>query len=142
MTYQKSLAYPMAIGKWIDELKAKAIQAANHAYAPYSNFHVGAAVLCEDGTIVTGCNVENASYGLTVCAERTALFSAVAQGRKPIALAVACPDASPSDPASHRMPCGACRQVMAEFLHENAPVLVEGVGRMAVHGLLPVPFKL
>ena len=83
-----------------------------HAYAPYSNFRVGAAILLDDGRIFAGCNVENASYGLTSCAERNAIFAAVAaSARKPQILAVAV--------VNHRgvpcSPCGACRQVLAEF---------------------------
>lgn len=80
------------------------------AYAPYSKFTVGAALLCEDGTIVPGCNVENVSYGLTNCAERVAIGAAIAQGRRAFrAIAVAGPTAHPLTP------CGACRQVLAEF---------------------------
>jgi cytidine deaminase len=83
-----------------------------HAYAPYSHFHVGAAILLKDGRVFTGCNVENASYGLTICAERNAVFAAVAaSARKPEIVAVAV--------INHRRlpcsPCGACRQVLAEF---------------------------
>jgi len=86
--------------------------AMKHAYAPYSNFRVGAALLLADGRVFTGCNVENASYGLTICAERNAIFAAVAaSARKPeiIALAVANHRGAPCSP------CGACRQVLAEF---------------------------
>src|SRR5580658_3115408 len=86
--------------------------AMKHAYAPYSHFHVGAAILLKDGRIFSGCNVENASYGLTICAERNAVFAAVAaSARKPEITAVAV--------INHRgvpcSPCGACRQVLAEF---------------------------
>jgi cytidine deaminase len=81
-----------------------------NAYAPYSKFQVGAAVLLHDGRIFTGCNVENASYGLTICAERNAIFQAVASGSKQIAVVmVYTPTAIPS------APCGACRQVINEF---------------------------
>ena len=80
------------------------------AYAPYSNFQVGAALLAKDGRLFTGCNVENLSYGLTICAERNAIFAAVAAGaREFIAIAIV---ADTREPVS---PCGACRQVMAEF---------------------------
>jgi cytidine deaminase len=94
------------------KLFRQARSAMKHAYAPYSHFHVGAAILLEDGRVFTGCNVENASYGLTICAERNAVFAAVAaSARKPQIVAVAV--------VNHRgvpcSPCGACRQVLAEF---------------------------
>jgi cytidine deaminase len=89
-------------------LVAEALAARRHAYAPYSHYAVGAAVLCADGVMVHGCNVENASYGATICAERVALTAAVAQGRAaPVAIAVATRDGG--------SPCGVCRQVMAEL---------------------------
>lgn len=87
---------------------ARAVQA--RAYAPYSTFTVGAAVLTADGAIYTGCNVENASYGLSCCAERNAIFQAVAAGCRDFqALAIT------GDAPEYTMPCGACRQVLAEF---------------------------
>jgi cytidine deaminase len=94
------------------KLFRQAKAAMKHAYAPYSHFHVGAAILLKDGRIFSGCNVENASYGLTICAERNAVFAAVAaSARKPEITAVAV--------INHRgvpcSPCGACRQVLAEF---------------------------
>lgn len=88
----------------------KARQAQQHAYAPYSKFTVGAALLAGDGTIYTGCNVENSSYGLTICAERNAIFHAVACGCRDFrAIAIA------GSSSGYTVPCGACRQVMAEF---------------------------
>ena len=93
-------------------LLRRARAAMRYAYAPYSKFQVGAAVLLQDGRIFTGCNVENASFGLTICAERNAIFAAVAAGaRKPVIAAVAVVNRR-GVPCS---PCGACRQVMAEF---------------------------
>ncbi|MDK2971166.1 MAG: cytidine deaminase [Candidatus Sumerlaeota bacterium] len=92
------------------ELIAAAREALQRAYAPYSKFHVGAAILTDKGEIVTGCNVENASYGLTICAERTAMTRAVIQDAgRPVAVAVATRTPTPTPP------CGACRQFLYEF---------------------------
>lgn len=116
-------------------LLAQAREAAQRAYCPYSNFPVGAAVRSELG-VTTGCNVENASYGLALCAERVALFTAVAQGARSIRqLAVSCikaetdedAEAGANGPEGARMPCGACRQVMAELMPSDALVLIDGV---------------
>lgn len=112
----------------------------NNAYSPYSNFQVGASVLTQDGKIITGCNVENASYGLTMCAERTALFKATSEGYKPgdfeaIAIAASADDFSP---------CGACRQVINEF-GDNMVVIFEFGGKTVITTLaniLPYNFKL
>ena len=104
----------------VRELVAAARLARERAHAPYSNFAVGAAVMCADGRVFEGCNIENASYGLTMCAERVALFSAVAAGCRQIdAIAVVGPDEAPLSP------CGACRQVMLE-LAPNAEVIMAG----------------
>ena len=123
-------------------LMIAARKAAQMAYCPYSHFHVGAAVYCDDGTIVQGCNVENASYGLTICAERTAIFSAIAQGKKPVEIAVSCIDSTEEMPDTLKTPCGACRQVIAEFLPDQACVHIDGVGTMTVGELLPIAFRL
>ncbi len=119
-------------------LVEKAIEASRKAYAPYSKFQVGAALECADGEIILGCNVENASYGLTNCAERTALFSAIVQGKrefKRIAVFV--------DTDEFTSPCGACRQVLAE-LAPNATVLLVNkhrkVKKTTVKALLPLAF--
>jgi cytidine deaminase len=94
--------------EFVQQLCDAALGARKNAYAPYSKYHVGAAVLTPDGQIFVGCNVENASYGLTNCAERTAIFTAVcAGGREFVAVAIATDDGG--------SPCGACRQVLAEF---------------------------
>jgi cytidine deaminase len=130
-----------------DEERGRLIDAArlavNNAYAPFSQFRVGAAVLGHDGKIYAGCNVENASSGLSMCAERVAIFKAVSAGcRRVTALAVTCPDADPQSPSNYRMPCGACRQVITEFADGSIVVLVDDVGQFELDELLPRPFKL
>lgn len=122
----------------IDRARAAAL----NAYSPYSKFRVGAAVIDDLGTIFDGCNVESASYGLTICAERVALFSAIAAGGRNLSrLVVACVDAGQGLSAM-KMPCGACRQVMAELLAPSAEIYVDGVGVFAMEQLLPGAFKL
>jgi cytidine deaminase len=120
-----------------DKLIDAARAAQRRAYAPYSNFHVGAALESEDGTIYTGCNVENASYGLTICAERAAICAAVTAGARKFRRAVVVSDVDP--PAA---PCGACRQVLAEFGRE---LRIDGVGpagtvSWTIAQLLPAAF--
>lgn len=112
-----------------------------HAYAPYSRYAVGAAVLTDDGRIFAGCNVENASYGLSLCAERVAVFSAVAAGaRRLVAAAVCTPDGG--------TPCGACRQVLHEFAAAPDQFVVwvvapdRVVARYTLADLLPSAFRL
>jgi cytidine deaminase len=124
----------------LETLIVRAREAAQRAYAPYSNFRVGAAVEDAEGSTYVGCNVENASYGLSVCAERNAIFSAVAAGaRRPFAaLAVSCIDAAEGGCS----PCGACRQVIAEHLRPDAHVQVDGLGRFTPADLLPHGFSL
>ena len=107
-----------------------ALNARKKAYAPYSGYGVGAAVLTDDNTVFSGCNIENASYGATVCAERTAIFKAVSEGHtklKAIAIAGAPldgPDEIPSD-TPYAFPCGICRQVLSEFaISDDIPVIV------------------
>src|SRR3954451_9042144 len=125
-----------------DSLLLIARAAAERAHAPYSRFRVGAAVDV-DGQTYPGCNIENASFGLTTCAERVALFSAVAAGHGRIErLAVSCVDAGPELGPKGRMPCGACRQVMAELMGLDGEVLVDGVGTFRVSDLLPHAFSL
>lgn len=103
----------------LDTLWTKALAAANASYSPYSRFRVGAALLLADGSVVTGTNVENRSYGLTICAERSAVVAAVSKGQRQFAaIAIATPDAD--YPVG---PCGACRQVLGEFLAADAPVV-------------------
>src|SRR5690606_9679519 len=112
----------------LERLLLASREAYENSYSPYSRFRVGAAVLTADGRLFRGTNVENASYGLTVCAERVAIFSAVAAGAKSmVALAVSM--GSPTCEASERMPCGACRQVMAEFMAPDAVILLRSEER-------------
>lgn len=98
----------------------KALEAREKAYVPYSKFKVGSAVLFESGDIYTGCNIENASYGATNCAERTAIFKGVSEGNKIIkAIAIV------GDIRTFTMPCGLCRQVMSEFIEDNnTPIIL------------------
>lgn len=120
-----------------DSLVAAARAVQQLAYAPYSHFRVGAAVESDDGAVFVGCNVENASYGLTICAERAAVVAAVGAGARRIRRAVVVSDSDP--PAA---PCGACRQVLSEF---GPDMTVEAVGperttRWSLRELLPAAF--
>lgn len=124
-----------------DELIAEARKAAQNADAPYSRFPVGAAVEAADGRLFLGCNVESASYGLTICAERNAIFSAIAAGARPVRLAVTCLKGDRSNPTS-LTPCGACRQIMLDKMGPDAPIIVDGVGELTVGELLPYGFRL
>ena len=136
---------PATTGKASDDprnraLLAEAHKAKKNAYSRYSNFKVGAAIRAKDGAIITGCNVENASYGLTMCAERTAVFKAVSMGYKPgdfDAIAIAAS-------ADNFSPCGACRQVLNEFGNDMT-VIFEFGGKVVVTTvaeLLPYSFKI
>ena len=120
-------------------LIALAKQSRAHAYTPYSGFAVGAAALSADGRVFLGCNIENASYGLTNCAERTAIFSAIAAGAKELAaLAVVADGEQPCSP------CGACRQVIAEFAIKRI-ILANLAGKSRIvtaEELLPYAFSL
>lgn len=124
-----------------EQLIEAAKQALLRAYAPYSNFYVGAAVLTDQGQIYTGCNVENASYGLTICAERAAIFTAVQKTHgKLVVRAVAVANRAQA-PCS---PCGACRQVIAEF-GDDVLVIFQGKNgfqESTIADLLPESFRL
>ena len=126
----------------LEPLLAAAREAARRAYAPYSNFRVGAALQLSNGAVVTGTNVENMSYGLTICAERAAIARAIAEHGPQIrvtAAAVANLNDAPSPP------CGACRQMLAEFIAPDAPVVFPAAGgvlRMRFDELLPQAFFL
>ena len=119
-----------------NRLVIAALAARDCSYAPYSSYRVGSAVLMEDGTIVTGCNVENASYGATICAERVALTRAVAEGKRNfVAIAVATADGG--------SPCGICRQVMVELGPGMDVLISDSTGtfrRTSVAALLPDSF--
>lgn len=120
-----------------EALIVRAREVMERAYAPYSGFRVGAALLGEDGSVHTGCNVENASYGLTVCAERAAVAAAVASGvRRYLSVAIVTSGAEPVPP------CGACRQVLAEFGRGMTVVSQSARGRRewTLDQLLPDPF--
>lgn len=126
-----------------DQLLPAAKEGAANAYAPYSQFQVGAAILLKDGTVISGCNVENASFGMTLCAERNAISSAVAKGYKPgdikeLVLYI------PHDQMFS--PCGACRQVISEFMTQGAVVTAVNKGgdkkQWTVAELLPDGFSM
>jgi cytidine deaminase len=120
------------------ELLQAALRAREHALAPYSNYRVGAALLAADGRVFTGCNIESSSFGLTICAERVALFKAVSEGARSFtAVAVT---AGPEKPCT---PCGACRQVLWEHARDVAVITGSGTGELEerrLADLLPEPF--
>ena len=105
------------------ELCTLAIKSMNNAYSPYSGYKVGAALLCDNGKVFTGCNVENSSYGATVCAERTAIFKAVSDGERDFSM-LAVAGGKENELSDKFLPCGICRQVMAEFCKPEFIVLV------------------
>lgn len=127
-----------------EKLVALAVKARENSYCPYSGFAVGAALECADGTVYTGCNIENAAFGPTVCAERTAVFKAVSEGRREFrALAVVGGKADGSV-SSECPPCGVCRQVLREFCGDDFPVyLSDGktVRTIRLLELLPESFR-
>ena len=127
-----------------EQLMAKAKEAMTHAYAPYSGYKVGAALLCKDGSVYQGCNLENAAFSPTVCAERTAFFKALYDGHREFSAIAICggkdgviTKASP--------PCGVCRQVMAEFCKEDFLIyLTDATGEITTYALsqlLPLGFS-
>lgn len=126
----------------IEELIKEAIEGRKMAYTPYSHFKVGAAILLKDGTYIRGCNVENVSYGLSNCAERTTLFKMISEGKTKedvVAMAIVADTKLPVSP------CGACRQVMAELLSLDTPVYLANLHydykKFLVSELLPYGFE-
>jgi cytidine deaminase len=125
-----------------DLLITQAIDATKHCHVPYSKFKVGAAILTKDGKMIQGANIENSSYGLSMCAERTALYNTYLQGYRKddiVAMAVIGPTEGPISP------CGACRQVMVELMNKNTPIylsnLTQVVKETSPMGLLPFAFS-
>lgn len=128
----------------MEKLIQAALEAKKNSYSPYSGYSVGAAILTEDGRIFTGCNIENASYGATNCAERTALFSAVAAGyRKFTAIAIV---GGKGEQADMPYPCGICRQVLSEFCDRDFKIIVakntDDFEEHTLGELLPYSFTL
>ncbi len=126
----------------LEDLYAQAVQVAQNSYSPHSHFRVGAALKLTNGVVVTGTNVENVSYGLTICAERSALVSAVSQFGPEVRIA-AVAVANLNNAASP--PCGACRQVLAEFVVPGAPIVfpaADGQRIMPFIDLLPLAFDM
>lgn len=123
-----------------NELIDSAIKAKEFAYVPYSNFKVGAAIITKDGKIYTGCNIENASYGATNCAERTAIYKAISEGNRDFeAIAIV------SSSGDFTPPCGICRQVIAEFMPNGIVILANDKGEIRKYStseLLPIKFDL
>ena len=122
------------------QLIEKAKEAMENSYSPYSNFKVGACLLCKDGTIYTGCNIENSSFGATNCAERTAIFKAVSEGKREfLKIAVV------GSGEDLTFPCGICRQVMSEFMLDGEVILEDNnreIKVFKVRELLPYAFSL
>ncbi|MGN1480507.1 cytidine deaminase [Porcipelethomonas sp.] len=125
--------------KLYQNLYSDAVRAAEKSYSPYSQFRVGAALLCSDGSVYTGCNIENASFSLTNCAERTAFFKAVSEGKKEFeAIAIAGGHENLNEPC---YPCGACRQVMAEFCNKDFKIILSDK-ILTLNDVLPYAFDL
>lgn len=125
------------------KLTEAARAAMQQAYAPYSRFSVGAALLCEDSSIYTGCNVENASYGATNCAERTAVFKAVSEGKRRFTAIAICGGKDGVLTDAPCAPCGICRQVLREFCEDTLSVYLvtaNGVAETTLGALLPMSF--
>ena len=126
-----------------EKLCQLAVEAMDHAYVPYSGYKVGAALLCADGTVYQGCNIENASYSPTVCAERTAFFKAVFDGHRAFT-AIAVVGGKDGVITGSFPPCGVCRQVMSEFCGDDFMIYMggaEGYTALTMAEILPAGFK-
>lgn len=126
-----------------EELVKLAVKAMQSSYSPYSNFKVGAALLCDDGTVYTGCNIENAAYSPSVCAERVAVFSAVRDGHRKFAK-IAVVGGKNGEISSYTTPCGVCRQVMREFCADDFAILLyngKEIRETTLGELLPESFS-
>lgn len=113
------------------------------AYAPYSNFFVGAALLCDDGTVILGANIENSAYSETVCAERVAFYNAISQGKRKF-VSIAIVGGKGDEISSFTSPCGACRQVMREFCDDNFEIILyngHDIKSYYLCDLLPLDFS-
>ena len=127
------------------ELIEKALEARKLSYSPYSGFSVGAALLCDDGSVFTGCNIENSAFSPTVCAERTAFFKAVSEGKKSfVKIAVFGGNSDIETPENYCSPCGVCRQVMKEFCSSDFEIIMaknaDDYRIMTLSDLLPASF--
>ena len=126
-----------------EKLRELAIEAMSRSYSPYSGFSVGAALLCKDGTVYLGCNIENASFTPTVCAERTAFFKAISDGNREFAAIAVCGGKNGNLTGTFP-PCGVCRQVMREFCEDDFPVYLvrpDGYDALTLAELLPHSFS-
>ena len=128
-----------------EKLMDLAVEAMGHSYSPYSGYKVGAALLCSDGTVYRGCNIENAAYSPTNCAERTAFFKAVYDGRRDFTAIAVCGGKN-GEISGAFPPCGVCRQVMREFCKDDFEIYIHnaqgGVDRYTLADLLPQSFSL
>ena len=128
-----------------EKLMELAVEAMGHSYSPYSGYKVGAALLCADGTVYQGCNVENASYSPTICAERTAIFKAVYDGKRDFTAIAVC-GGKDGNISGQFPPCGVCRQVMREFCKDDFLIYLHnkdgGIDSFTLADLLPQSFCL
>ena len=126
-----------------EQLVSKAKEAMDYSYSPYSGYKVGAALLCKDGSVYTGCNIENAGYSSTNCAERTALFKAISEGKREFSAIAVC---GGKDGIIEGLfpPCGVCRQVMREFCEDDFLIYLaakDGIKTYTLEELLPMSFQ-